>query len=654
MKNFYLYYFTGRGFPCYIFISFSLLAALANPGKLTAQQDRFSSSELKKLTLEELMNIEVTSVSKTPEKLTAVASAIQVITQEEIHQSGAKTLPEALKLAPNLQVAQVNASQWAISARGFNNVLANKLLVLIDGRSVYTPLYAGVFWDVQNLILEDVERIEVISGPGGTLWGANAVNGVINIITKDSKDTQGLFVEGAIGTSLPRQGNVRYGGEISEDLSYKIYGTGFKMASTLDSAGSEAGDDWSMLQGGVQFDWKASDNDQLTLQQNTYRGRPNPEGQAEALVARGDNIAVRWDHERSNESRFTLHAYYDHTFRDFKNGFDEDLKTYNVDWHNQHPLGNRHSLSFGINFRYMDHKVTNLELFKFLPAQKDLWLYSLILQDEIALLRDRLQLTLGIKFEHNSYTGLEYLPNGRITWTLPNSQILWAAVSRAVRTPARIDRDFYLDLTPELSLIAGNRHFKAMSMLAYELGWRRQFTERATFSIAAFYNTYDHIRSSEPGPPPFNIPVTFANGVQGETYGTELSAALQVNPNWSLRGGYTFLKKKLRVKPWSQDLNGGTAESNDPTNQFLVQSAIRLPGRLEFGTVLRYIDDLPEPYLPSHFGIDVRLGWQLNEALELSVVGQNIGDGPHPEFIPSSPAPRQIEPAVYGKITLRY
>jgi len=613
--------------------------------------DSLSTATLKKLSLEQLMNIEITSVSKHAEELEDAASAVQVITQEDIRNSGAKTLPEALRLAANLQVAQVNSSQWAISARGFNNVLANKLLVLIDGRTVYTPLYAGVFWDVQNVPLEDVDRIEVISGPGGTLWGANAVNGVINIITKSSKDTKGLLVEGAAGTSLPGSGSVRYGGNLGSRLSYRVYGTGFKLGSTLDTNGMKANDEWPMLQGGFRLDWEASEKDKVTLQSNIYHGKPNPDAADTAVIANGDNIVVRWNHAAPATPDFQLQAYYDHTFRDFGNGFSEDLKTYDADWQSRYRLGERNELTYGTNFRLMDHRVTNLQQFAFLPGHKMLYLYSAFLQDEVTLIKDKLRFTLGSKLEHNTYTGFEFQPNIRLAWTPRENQTIWAAVSRAVRTPARIDRDFYLFLTPSITFISGNDNFVSEKLTAYELGWRTQPCQSLSVSLSSFYNVYDDIRSAEPGPPPFGIPVTFGNGVKGNTYGAELAVTSQVTDWWQLKGGYTFLKKDLSVKPGSRDSNKGSAESDDPENQLLVQSKITMPGGIELGTVIRYVDRLPKPSVPEYLGLDARIGWKVNKALELSIVGNDLLYDRHSEFIPSSPSPREIERSVYGKVT---
>lgn len=634
-----------------IVIALLLIApVLLNAQKRPANDDVDS---LLKLSLEELMNIKVTSVSKSPEKLEEAASAIQVITQADIHNSGAKTLPEALRLASNLQVAQVNASQWAISARGFDNVLANKLLVLIDGRTVYTPLYAGVFWDVQNVMLEDVDRIEVISGPGGTLWGANAVNGVINIITKSSKETKGLLAEGAVGSNLPALGSLRYGGKLGDKISYRVFGTGFKLGNTLLKNEKKANDEWTMGKGGFRMDWDASEKDKVSFQGNIYEAKPNPAGKDTSSVAKGDNLVALWNHVSSAKSDFQLQLYYDHTSRHYDNGLKEDLKTYDVDWQHRNQLGYRNEVTYGANFRIMNHNVTNLPLFGFYPSQKTLYLYSAFLQDKIILVKERLGFTIGAKMEHNSYTGLEFQPNGRLSYTPTKKQTIWAAVSRAVRTPARIDRDFSLLLAPGIAFVSPNDNFVSEKLVAYELGWRTQPVKTLSVSLSSFYNVYDNIRSVEPGPPPSGLPVTFGNGVKGESYGIELAVISQLTNWWNLKGGYTFLKKDLSVKPGSRDSNKASAESNDPEHQFVVQSNVKLPGQVELGTVIRYIDKLPKPYVPSYLGLDLRIGWKLSKAIELNIVGQNLLDAHHSEFIPSSPSPREIERSVYGKVTFR-
>ncbi len=637
---------------CLTFIS----ALLLIPTLLFGQNDSLSADELKKLSLEELMNIEVTSVSRRPEDIREVASAIQVITQQDIHNSGVKTLPEALRLASNLQVAQVNASQWAISARGFTNVLANKLLVLIDGRTVYTPLYAGVFWDIQNLILEDIDRIEVISGPGGTQWGANAVNGVINIITKSSKETRGIFAEAVTGSSVDGLGSVRYGGSLSEDITFRLYGTGFKMGNTLEAnTGLESKDQWSSVHGGFQVDWALSEKSNLTLQQNIYKTRPNPNAIATVGKAIGDNTILRWNKKSSDTYDFQLQAYYDYTERRYPTGLGERLRIYDLDWDNRLKLGGNHMLSFGANIRIRDHEVDNLPLTKFLPDERYMNLYSLFLQDQISFADDKIRFTLGSKFEHNNFTGIEIQPSARLSIMASNGQRFWAAVSRSVKTPSRLDEDIAIFANPSTIVFSGGEDFKSETVVAYELGWRSQPMENVSISLSTFYNQYDFIRSAEPPVPPAVFPsITLGNGVKGNTYGAELAGTYKVNDWWYLKGGYTVFRKDLKVKPTSRDLNRASAESNDPGYQLQFQSNVKLGRGFDLGATYRYIDNLPRPYVPAYGSLDLRLGLKFLEFFEFNLVGQNLLDDRHREFIPSAPSARQIERGVYGRLTFRY
>ena len=611
----------------------------------------FSVSLLKSLSLEQLMNIEVTTVSKGPEKLSDVASAVQVITAEDIRRSGATTLPEALRLASNLQVAKVNSSQWAISVRGFNNVLADKLLVMIDGRTVYTPLYAGTYWDVQNVLLEDIERIEVVSGPGGTLWGANALNGVINIITKKSTETQGLYVQAGAGNVMPWSAELRYGGKINDKLHYRIYGLGYKQADTKLNDGKKAADAWSVGQGGFRIDWDPNEKNQVTVQSDFYDAFPNPDG-TNAVIALGGNVLARWSHRISEKSDFTIRTYFDQTLRDLRNGFKEKLKTFDIDFQYRVKAGRSHELIWGGDVRAIDDRMDNLELFRFDPAHKKLHIYSTFLQDKITLFPSRLFFTVGTKVEHNSYTGIEYSPSGRLSWTPTGRHTVWASVSRAVRTPARIDEDFSLYAAPGVAVIdAGG--FISETLVAYELGWRLQPADQLSLSVGTFFNAYDHLTSVKPGPPPLGFPLSFANDVEGHAYGLELSGAYQPTDWWRLRGGYTYLKKKLKVKPGAVDLNNATGESNDPENQFLIQSMFDASKRIEAGFVLRYVSSLPQPKVSAYAGLDVQVGWKMTKNIMLSVTGQNLLDDRHPEFIPTSPSPRQILRGFNGKLTCR-
>jgi iron complex outermembrane receptor protein len=633
------------------FVAFALLSFTSSAVAQTPDTTLPSPGALKRLSLEQLMDVEVTSVSRRPERLHTSASAIQIISAEDIRRSGASSIPEALRLASNLQVAQVNASQWAVSARGFNNVLANKLLVLVDGRTVYTPLYAGVFWDVQNPSLASVDRIEVISGPGGALWGANAVNGVINIITKNAGETQGLSAEAGAGTDPQGFGALRYGGRASSGLAYRVYGQGFGRGSTVSPDGVDAEDSWGLGQGGFRMDWNGGEANAFTLESDYYDGRPDPDG-GSPVVARGGNALGRWTRVLSEGSDLQVQIYYDRSWRDFGNGFTEGLSTYDLDGQHRFQLGRRQEVIWGVGARLMDHATENVPALAFLPSHRTLKLFSAFVQDEIALVNGRLRLTVGSKFEHNDYTGLEIQPSARLAWAPTAHQTVWAAVSRAVRTPSRIDRDFFLFLAPSVPLLTFE-NLRSEEVLATELGWRLQPHERVSLALSTFYNVYDNLRTAEPGPPPFGIPVTLGNGLEGHSYGAELAAAYQVSDRWRLRGGYTFLHKNLSLKPGSADLNGGTAESNDPEHQFLIQSSTDLPGRLELDAVFRFVDALPKPEVPSYAGLDLRLGWRATEHLELAVVGQSLLHDRHAEFIPSSPSPREVERGVYGKITWR-
>src|SRR5438093_2435897 len=429
-----------------------------------------TAEALKKLSIEQLMNLQVTSVSKRPERLSQTASAIQVITQEDIRRSGASSLAEALRLATNLQVAQVDSRQWAISARGFNGTTANKLLVLIDGRTVYTPLFSGVFWDVQEVPLADIDRIEVISGPGATLWGANAVNGVINVITKDAKDTQGFLLSGGGGTEQHGFGTVRYGAALGSSVRARIYGRGFDRDATALPSGQGAADDWYLGQGGFRMDWEASSASRVTLQGDLYDGRIGQPSAGDIAVS-GGNAMARWSHTISEKSSLAAQLYYDRTHRDIPGTFGEDLDTYDVDLQHATRLSARHDVVWGLGYRLINDRVVNSSALAFLPPHVAREWFSGFVQDEIALVPNRLQVALGTKIEHNDYTGFEIQPSGRVNWTLSSSATLWAAVSRAVRSPSRIDRELFAPAQPPYFL-AGGPGFHSEEALAYQLGYR--------------------------------------------------------------------------------------------------------------------------------------------------------------------------------------
>ena len=632
-----------------------LFPAMTLPTAIFSQTaDSISISNLKQLSIEELMNIEVTSVSKRPEKLTEVASAIQVITRDDIQRSAATSIPEALRLSPNLQVTQVNSHHWNISARGFNSAFSNKLLVMIDGRTVYSPLFAGVFWDAQNVLLEDVERIEIISGPGGTLWGANAVNGVINIITKNSSDTQGLFLSAAAGSSLKRSAEARYGGKIGSNISYRIYGQHYGRRPTLLADGNENTDKWNLTQGGFQIDWNPRATDALLLQGNFYGGAEHTVPKPSSID--GQNLMGRWTHNFSERSGLTVQAYYDRSWRiDIPSTIDDQLQTYDLDIQHNILIGDRHNVIWGAGYRLMNDQTWNrTQLVGFLPASRSLDLLNGFVQDEITLLPRKLKFTIGTKIQHTNFTGYELLPSVRLSWTPLEHHVIWSAVSRAVRAPSRIDVDYHIPaykVPPTQLSVAGGPNFVSEKLTAYELGYRIQPSANVSVSLAAFYNVYDDLYSVEvlPGTMTYQI----QNGAEGHAYGAELFGNLQLSGNWRVRAGYTYFKKNLKNKPGNlSDASLLSTLGMDAENQAVAQSIINLPWNFYFDLTSRYVDELPStPYsalLTSYFTLDSRIAWQ-HKDFEISVAGQNLLNKAHSEI-----GDKQIRRNIFSKITWRY
>ena len=646
------------------------LLLLAGAG-LAEAADSSTIGELKQMNLEDLMNVEVTSVARHAQKLLGAASAIQVITQEDIRRSGATSIPEALRLADNLQVAQKNSHDWAISARGFNTALANKLLVMIDGRTVYTPLYSGVFWDVQDYLLEDIDRIEVISGPGGTLWGANAVNGVINIITKSAADTQGLYAE-AGGGSEPRDFTAaRYGGSLGADTHFRVYGKFFDRGDEVLANGDSESDAWHQGRTGFRLDSQASSRDRLTLQGDYYDGHEEVQTGGNANTS-GDNLLGRWTRILSDDADFSLQSYIDQTHLADPiapltvNGLQfttagvlyDDLTTYDVDFQHRFRVGTRNQVVWGLGYRFTHDAVIDAPALGFFPGTLDQNLYSAFAQDEIAL-RDDVSFTIGSKLEHNDYTGFEFEPNARLGWTLSSSQSLWGAVSRAVRTPSRVDHDLSEGTPPSLVLLEGGADFGSETVIAYELGYRAQLNSALTASVSSFYNHYNDVRSTSFTPGTI-LPLFFANNLEGDTDGVEFSGNYRVSEAWSLHAGYTLLVEHLRVKPGELDLNNALNETSDPKHQFSVRSSLNLARHAEFDAALRWVDTLHDNNgatpgtVPSYFELNTRLAWHASERLELSLVGENLLHNHHPEYGFPDPTRVEIERSVYGKLTWRY
>jgi iron complex outermembrane receptor protein len=610
---------------------------------------------LKEMSVEELMNIEVFSVSKRPERLSETPSAIQVITGEDIRRSGVKKLADALRLASNLGVQQIASHAWVVSSRGFNTLFANKLLVMIDGRSVYTSLDAGVFWDAQNVLLEDIDRIEVISGPGGTLWGSNAVNGVINIITKSSKETQGTYASAAAGSFQKNHGVTRYGSTIGDNTFFRVYANRADYDNTFFHNGNDGIDEWYMTSGGFRLDYFPSDTNMLTLQGDMYGGGEFNSAMNKSQLD-GGNILGRWKHMFSRSSDLTVQVYFDRTWRrDIPSTISDEMITYDLDAQHSFAIGQRQNILWGIGYRLMQNETPTSSAFVgFVPEHRNMDLFSAFMQDEITLQENVLKLTIGTKIEHNDFSGLEIQPSGRLAWTPNEQHTAWGAISRAVRSPSRIDVDYHIPKAPLVSssfdyYIAGGPDFESETVVAYELGYRIQPIQTISLSVATFYNRYDKIYSVEQESSSSLFPFTIQNGVEGQSWGAEFSGIYQPTEWWRLRGGYTYFHKDLWNRPGHNvQSNVFASLGNDPRNQCVLQSMTDLPANFQFDITARYVDILPDPKIPSYGTFDARLAWQY-QYLELSIVGQNLWRQQHTEF-----GGLEIPRSVYGKVACQF
>lgn len=578
--------------------------------------------ELAQMSIDDLGSVQITSVSKKAQSLGDAPAAVFVITRDDIRRSGRRSLPEILRLAPNLQVARVNASEYAITARGFNATTANKLLVLINGRSVYTPLYSGVFWDTPDQLPENIEQIEVISGPGGTLWGANAVNGVINIITRKAQDTEGRLLSAEAGQD-ERGLALRYGAPLGENASFRLTARGFRRDASFNSrSGARQPDEWDKNNLEFNLDWKKG-RDSLNLDLNTFRTTIDQQQPLDKTVS-GSHALLRWRRELAGAGSLQVQGYVDHGHRVYPGTFGEKRDTYDLEMEHRFVRG-RHDLVWGAAYRHSRDHVDNSLLLAFLPASRSLTHASLFAQDTVAL-DERLSLVLGVKAEHNSFTGIEWQPNARIAWKTPGRDLLWSAISRAVRTPSRIDTDFYSPADAPHTLLAGGPGFQSEKLTALEVGYRLRPLAGASLSVSLFYHDYDKLRSIEAGPEP-----TLANKLGGSAYGVEVWGGYQASERWRLDAGYKHLGKDLELAPDSRDVTSLGADA-DPRNQFLLRSSLRPRDDLELDLTFRTVGALAAPAIPSYNALDAHVAWTVSKTLTLSLWGANLLDRRHPEF----------------------
>ncbi len=630
-----------------------LALAAASPA-YSQEEPPARTPELKGMSIEQLMDIDVTSVSRRSEPISGAAAAITVITGEDIRRSGATNLPDVLRITAALEVAQSNGNTWAISSRGFNTTTSNKLLVLIDGRSVYTPLYSGVFWDVQGVMLEDVDRIEIIRGPGATLWGANAVNGVINILTKSAADTQGTLV--AVGGGNEEEATLafRQGGKIGDGLAYRAYGKYNYQDALAFADGDSARDPLRQGQAGFRLDRADNGSGAFTLQGDAYHGLAGQTVVERAdTVLDGANLVGRWSSTYAANSGGDLQIYYDYTHRQIPEWFEEHRHTFDIDYQHRQPLGTRQELVWGAGYRITQDQVGNSPGVAFLPDHVTENLFSAFAQDEVTL-EHHLRLVVGTKLENDHWTGFEVQPSVRLSWVPDDRHTLWGAISRAVRTPTRYDENIVFYTAAGQPYLEGSDAFVSEELLAYELGYRTQVRTGLTVDVSTYYNVYDHLRSYEPAAPPAMFPYHFANLLSADTWGAELQMSAQAASWWRLHAGYAYYGKSLSLDPQSYDPTGGTMEGDDPADRFVLRSLMDLPGRVELDGTLRYVARLPAPVVPAYTELDLRLGWRATDALELSLTGQNLLHAHHPEFGPPSPLREEIQRSLYGKVTWRF
>ncbi len=644
-----------------------LLAPLA----ASAQLDEVDA-DLGELSLEALMDVQITSASKRQESLADTAAAVYVITSEDIRRSGATSIPELLRGVPGLHVAQLNANTWQITARGFNDQFANKLLVMIDGRSVYTPLFSGTFWDVQDTVLEDIERIEVVRGPGGTLWGANAVNGVINIITRSAAETQGLLISGGGGNRDRAISTGRYGGAIGESFHYRGY-LKYTNRADFDSAdGVPANDEWSKLQGGFRIDTEIGSADSLTVQGDYYGGdidttTPGLAPMPNESDVSGGNLLARWTHRFGESSVLQVQTYYDRTERS-SSTLDEDRNTFDLTVEHQVQLFDIHDVVWGLGYRLLnDQNIGDPMQPVFLsPASRLDNLFSAFVQDRIEMFDDRLQLTVGTKIEHNDYSGFEVQPSARLLFRPDERQRLWTAVSRAVRTPSRVEHDVTIltQAGPGLfATLTGDPSFDSEKLVAFEAGYRIQPIDRLSVDLAAYYNYYDQLRSSTlgapivgfPGPMDVTVPVGVANAIDAHGWGAELSTRLRATSWWTLLLNYTYMQLSVNDDDGITTGLVDPVQESTPRHQVQLGSQVDLPWGFELDGSLAWVDQTNGGAVSDYLRLDTRFGWRPRDDLEISIVGQNLTNAAHAESLSSSFTQRTLIPrSVYGTVAWRW
>jgi iron complex outermembrane receptor protein len=659
-------------------VSFLLLSGLAQD--IAGQVQNQAPIDLRQASLEDLLDITVTSVSRKEQKLSQAASAIFVINRDDIRRSGATNIPDLLRMAPGVDVEQIDANAWAISIRGFNSRYSNKVLVLIDGRTVYSPIFSGVNWDQIGMPLEDIERIEVIRGPGGTVWGANAVNGVISIITKSSKDTKGGQLTAAGGSEMRALGGLQYGGAVGQSGAYRVFGEYSNTGNSAAQSGGAANDRWQRTDVGFRSDWDLSKDDSLMVQGNLFANRENQTSDSsyisaassfpQTLDAAGGDFLTRWNHTEAGGSQTSVQAYYD-TYRRTDSGIPMKVSTFDLDLQQHTAVGERQDIVWGLGYRADNTGAPLGYAASFTPPFRTASLFNVFLQDEIRI-SNALWFTIGAKLEHNSYTGFETEPSARMVWSPPGSRYtIWAAASKAIRQPSREDADVQSNLVTiplsvasvEVVRLVGNPLLKAEELRDYELGYRTELTKTLSVDAASFLSFYHNLETIEPQAPIFipgsplviEIPELYKNEGHAMTYGGELALTWKASSRWRIAPGYSYLHAVLRQDPTSIGQATANLSTDFPQNTVQIRSLLTLSRNVEFDQSLYYTARLPGGSIPGHARLDLRLAKRIGERTEISVVGQNLLQARTLEYGDSAGViGTESVRSVYGKITWRF
>jgi iron complex outermembrane receptor protein len=647
------------------------LAFLLGSATALRAQDEKPPQDVTDIDLDDLLKVQVTTAGRKSQPLSEVPAAITVIRGDDVRRTGATSIAESLRAAPGYFVGRTTANSWAICPRGFGDVLSNKLLVLIDGRTVYSPLHSGVHWDVQDVFLDDLDRIEAIRGPGGTLWGANAVNGVVNVITKSAEESQGWLTTAGGGSEARVFGGARYGFKAADDLYVRVYAKYFQWDDAREGTEPDrrAHDGWFLGHGGFRADWKASDRDRLTFMADYSEGQVMEDPINPTLTApfaqvlrnrvdvRSADAVFRWDRTFSPESGLSLQLSYDYTMRDAAQ-FRDVLQTGDIDFQHRFRPFAGDEIIWGAGYRIYRSVVDGSLAFTVDPRGHTDDVISAFLQNELAVVPKHLTLTVGSKIEHNDYSGLEYQPSARLAWTPEENHMAWAAVTRAVRTPSILDADG--ELTPITAAgpvaftIFGNHEFKSEHLLAYEAGYRVRPADFLMLDLAAFYNRYDRLRTGtvgtffvDPTPPPAHlvIPINLANDMRGQTRGMEFSANVQAVAGWLIQANYAY---------FHMNMNQGDINRRSPHHQAWIRSAVDFSDHLSADVTARYVSKLPPFDIKAYVEVDVRLAWRdFENRLEIALVGQNLAHTTHPEF-GDAVQRSEMQRAAFASVTWRF